>query len=67
MTRISVSLPDSVAERLREVAGSESSVSRYAAQIIRESLIERAARAAGAYDQSHDDPEWETTRLTGRA
>lgn len=67
MTRISVSLPDPVAERLREVAGSEGSLSRYAAQLIRDALIERAARAAGAYDQAHDDPEWENTRVAGHA
>lgn len=67
MTRISVSLPDPVAERLREAAGGESSVSGYAAQIIREALFERAAQAAAAYDRAHDDPEWERVRLEGRA
>lgn len=67
MTRISVSLPDPVAERLRDAAGGEGSISGYAAQLIREALFERAAAAAGVYDRAHDDHEWESARLDGRA
>jgi hypothetical protein len=62
-----VSLPDPVAERLREAAGGDSSVSGYAAQIIREALLTRAAQAAGAYDRAHDEPDWERARLAGNA
>jgi hypothetical protein len=67
VTRISVSLPDPVAERLRDAAGGASSVSGYAAQIIREALLARAAQAAASYDRAHDDPEWERARLVSNA
>lgn len=67
MTRISVSLPDPVVERLRAAAGDEASLSSYAAQIIRQALLERAAAAVGAYERDHDDVEWERARLDGRA
>lgn len=67
MIRISVSLPDPVVERLRAAAGGEGSVSGYAARLIRDALYERAARAAAAYDLTHDDLDWEQARLDGRA
>lgn len=62
MTRISVHLPDSVADGLRAVAG-ENSVSATAAKLLEQALLERACAAIGAYEAARDDPEWEAHRL----
>ena len=61
---ISVWLPDPTVERLREAAD-DRGISGYAAQLIRETLLTRAAQGAATYDQAHDDPEWEL-RQAGR-
>lgn len=62
MTRISVHLPDPVADGLRAVAGEES-VSATAAKLLQQALFDRACAAAAAYDAARDDPEWEAHRV----
>lgn len=64
MTRISVHLPDPVADGLRAVAGEES-VSATAARLIEQALFERACAAVGDYEAARDDPQWEAHRLAG--
>ena len=64
MTRISVHLPEPVAESLRAAAGPHGSVSSMAADLIRQGLLQRAFEAVAAYEASHDDPEWESYRLS---
>lgn len=67
MTRISVSVPAPVAARLRELAGDDGSVSKVAADLLKQALMERACAAAAAYDSDRDDAEWERLRMAGRA
>lgn len=64
MARISVHLPDPLAESLRAAAGPDGSVSHAAAELIRQGLLRRACEAVAAYENTHDDPEWEAHRLS---
>lgn len=63
MTRISVHLPDPVADGLRALAGTDASVSATAASLLEQALRERAHQAIGAYEAARDDPEWEAQRV----
>jgi hypothetical protein len=67
VTRISVSLPEPVAAKLRALAGDDQSVSGVAADLLRQALMERACAAAAAYDRDRDDLAWEQAHLAGQS
>lgn len=70
MTRISVSLEDTLAQAVKMAAGGDGKVSKWVASLIHERLLDEAGAQAGAYDRSSvadDDAAWEAERLSGRA
>lgn len=70
MTRVSVSLPDPVAEAVKTIAGGDGKVSGWIAQLVSQKVLADAAVAAARYDADHADPDadaWEAERLAGRA
>jgi metal-responsive CopG/Arc/MetJ family transcriptional regulator len=66
MTRISVSLDDATAAALEQTVG-KGSMSKWVADLVRQSLLTRAAAAAGAYDRRYDGADTEDARLAGLA
>lgn len=66
MARISVTLDDGLIEAVKAAAG-DRSASAWVADLIRRAMLERASRAAAAYDLEHDDADHEAARLAGAA
>lgn len=66
MTRISVSLDDATAAALEQAVG-KGSMSKWVADLVRRSLLAKAAAAAGAYDRAHDGADTEDARMAGLA
>lgn len=65
--RLSVSLDDRTAATVREVAGGDGKMSSWVAAVVKQHLLEEAAKQIRNYDSTHDDLDWETARLEGRA
>lgn len=61
---IDAALDDATAAAVARAAGG-GSVSRWVADLVRQSLMQRAAEAAGAYDRQRNDPDDEAARLAG--
>jgi hypothetical protein len=60
MARLTIAVPDDLAEQIRAAAGAD--ISGWLADAARRQLLRDEAAAAVAYDRQHHDPAWEAER-----
>jgi hypothetical protein len=65
MARMTITVPDEVAEHIRAAAGGN--VSAWFTRLAQRELLRQAGPYIAAYEAAHDDPEDEDRRLAGLA
>jgi hypothetical protein len=64
MTRLTIAVPDHLAERIREAAGGKGNVSSWAAAELHKALLRKevaalAAHERATYDEAFEDARWD--------
>jgi hypothetical protein len=62
MARLTIAVPDHLAERIREAAGGKGNVSSWAAAELHKALLRREAAALAAHERATYDPAYEDAR-----
>jgi hypothetical protein len=60
MTRLTIAVPDELADRIRAAAGGN--VSAWLADLARDALLREEAAAVAAFERDHADPAWDAQR-----
>ena len=61
MTRLTIAVPDQLAEQIKASAGGN--VSAWMARIATDALLREEAAAVAAYEKARQDEDWESARL----
>jgi hypothetical protein len=61
MTRLTIAVPDDLAEKIRTAAGGN--VSAWLADLARDALLRQEAAVIAAFEAEHTDPAWDDERF----